>query len=229
MPGFTTGQPSGARTSTDERLVSPVTLARLMRSPHPVPSTVQPAVDGHAGWAEGTKRPMDRRRDWRRLLRDSSLGVLLILLLNLFVLQVSIVRGHSMEPSLDDGDRLVVDRMFATTLRDVDRYDVVVMQSPDREGVDYVKRIVALPGETVSIRGGLLFVDGRAIDDAPYAYVADDSDVEPVAVPEGHVFVLGDNRAISADSRQFGLVASDLLRGRVIARIWPLGRLAFWP
>lgn len=170
----------------------------------------------------GAKRPAGRR-----FVRDLSIGALLVIALNLFVVQVSIVRGHSMRPFLDDGDRLVVDKAF-TDLGNLRRFDVVVMQSPHRPDVDYVKRVIGLPGETVMLRCGLVWIDGAPVDEG-FAHFADTDDTEAYVVPPGHLFVLGDNRPISADSREFGLVPGELVRGRVRARVWPLDRMAIWP
>lgn len=159
----------------------------------------------------------------RRLATDVVRGAMLIVLLNLFVLQISIVRGHSMEPSLHDGDRLVVDRL-AYTLTDVARFDVVVLRYPRDPDMDFVKRIVALPGESVAISGGTVFVDGDALREG-FEHVNDRTDMRELIVPPDHYFVLGDNRPISCDSREFGLVENSLIRGKVRVRFWPPARL----
>lgn len=158
----------------------------------------------------------------RRLVADVVRGALVIAVLNLFVLQISVVRGHSMEPSLLDGDRLVVDRL-AYAMSGVDRFDVVVLRYPRDPATDFVKRVVALPGERVSISGGTVFVNGDALCEA-FAHVCDHADMREIMVPDDHYFVLGDNRPISCDSREFGLVEGTLLRGKVRARFWPPAR-----
>ena len=138
--------------------------------------------------------------------------------LHLFVIQVSVVKGHSMEPCLQDGDRLVVDRV-SYELGEVGRGDVVVLRFPRDPSLDFVKRIVAVPGDHVAMQHGVLFVNGAATD---YGAIDDVQDLPERFVPEGHVFVLGDNRPISCDSREFGLVPHHLLRGKVRVRFWPL-------
>lgn len=158
----------------------------------------------------------------RRLLYDVLRGGLLIAIVNLFLIQVSIVRGHSMEPSLQDGDRLVVDRL-AYALGDVQRFDVVVLRYPRDPQLDFVKRVVALPGESVRLERGKVYVNGKQLDEA-FAHVSDRAFMREVVVPAGHYFVLGDNRPISCDSREFGLVEADMLKGKVRARFWPLSR-----
>jgi signal peptidase I len=159
-----------------------------------------------------------------RLVFDVLLGATFMIVVHLFVVQISIVKGHSMEPSLHDGDRLVVDRV-TFSFGEVHRGDVVVLRYPRNPTVDFVKRIVGLPGDLVSLRNGQLWVNGAMAPD-DWTCIADRETTHDVAVPEGCYFVLGDNRPISCDSREFGLVPQDLLRGRVRARFWPLDRVA---
>jgi len=137
-----------------------------------------------------------------------------------FVFQVSVVRGSSMMPNIHDGDRLFVDRV-SYLLRDIRRFDVVILACPKEPGVDYVKRIVGLPGEEVRIREGALFVDGRRIR-APFPFISDPDSFGVWKVPEDSYFVLGDNRPVSSDSREGWFVRRDEIRGRVRACLWPL-------
>lgn len=148
------------------------------------------------------------------------LGALLMVTVHLFVIQVSIVRGNSMEPALHDGDRLVVDRV-TYNLASVGRGDVVVLRYPRDPNVDFVKRVVGVPGDRIAMRAGVLFVNGKVSDD--YGCIPDRENMDELVVPEDEFFVLGDNRPISCDSREFGLVAGHLLKGRVRMRFWPLG------
>lgn len=153
------------------------------------------------------------------------LGALLMVLVHLFVIQVSVVKGNSMEPCLHDGDRLVVDRV-SYNLGEVNRGDVVVLRYPRNPTVDFVKRVVAVPGDRVLMCGGVLFVNGEPADD--YGCIPDQQDLRELTVPAEQFFVLGDNRPISCDSREFGLVPQDLLKGRVRARFWPLAAAALF-
>ena len=143
-------------------------------------------------------------------------------LIHLFLVQISVVRGHSMRPNLQDGDRLVVDRV-GYALAGIDRFDVVVMSNPNDHAVDYVKRVVGLPGDRIGLREGVLTVNGRPLDEG-FEPIRDFCTMDQIRVPEGHLFVLGDNRPISCDSRSFGLVPETLVKGRVRVRFWPLDR-----
>jgi signal peptidase I len=162
----------------------------------------------------------------RRFVRELVRGMVAVILLHLFVIQISVVRGHSMQPCLSDGDRLVVDRLIYS-LGDVQRFDVVVMRNPRDEEVDYVKRVVGLPGDRVRLRRGQLTVNGRNVTEA-FGPIADDATTAVVEVPPDQYFVLGDNRPVSCDSREFGLVPGELLKGKVRARFWPLDRLTIF-
>ena len=161
-----------------------------------------------------------------RFLFDVGLGAALMAALHLFVLQISIVKGHSMEPALHDGDRLVVDRISAN-FGEVGRGDVVVLRYLRNISVDFVKRVVGLPGDRIAMKSGLLYVNGD-VADASFTCIEDRQDMAEVAVPLGAYFVLGDNRPISCDSRGFGLVGQGLIKGRVRARFWPLDRVAMF-
>ncbi|MCB9884926.1 MAG: signal peptidase I [Planctomycetes bacterium] len=165
-----------------------------------------------------TPRP-PRRRTKLRFVVDTMLGAALMVVLHLFVVQVSVVKGSSMEPCLHDGDRLVVDRV-THNVGDVHRGDVVVLRYPLNPSVDFVKRVVGAPGDVIAMRAGVLYVDGKPADS--YGCIHDHQELAEMTVPEGNFFVLGDNRPISCDSRSFGLVPEELIRGRVRVRFWPL-------
>src|SRR5688572_16974944 len=164
-------------------------------------------------------RPGKPRARGARSLLDALLGASLMVVLHLFVIQVSVVKGHSMEPCLHDGDRLVVDRV-SYSLGGIARGDVVVLRYPRNQELDFVKRIVALPGDRVAMRGGVLFVNDVVADD--HGCITDTQNLAEQVVPLDNYFVLGDNRPISCDSREFGLVAQELVKGKVRVRFWPL-------
>ena len=159
-----------------------------------------------------------------RFLVDVMLGATLMALVHLFIVQISVVRGQSMRPALEDGDRLVVDRV-CYQLTPVHRNDIVVLRCPYTPTIDFVKRVVGLPGDRIEMHHGRLYVNDTALE-GEYVPIQDDAELVPLQVPEGHYFVLGDNRPVSCDSREFGLVAEELLRGRVRMRFWPPDRFA---
>jgi len=154
-----------------------------------------------------------------RFLRVSLLcGFLYAILFN-----VSVVRGHSMAPGIHDGDRILVEP-WSLLLRGVKRGDVVVLRYPLDPELDYIKRVVALPGDEVLLSGGRLWVDGDEVRE-PYVSEQDPASFVHTVVRPGCYFVLGDNRRRSSDSREFGQVSADHLRGVVDLRLWPLSRV----
>jgi signal peptidase I len=131
------------------------------------------------------------------------------------------VHGISMEPTVHDGDVLVVQRT-ATTTTEVHRGDLVVFHDPD--GALSVKRVVGLPGDRVAMLDARLTVDGEYVDE-PYVDLSriDGTYLGQVVVPDGAVYVLGDNRSRSIDSREYGPVPSSSVIGTVLVRVFPPG------
>lgn len=142
-----------------------------------------------------------------------------------FVVQTYYIPSNSMAPTLEVGDRLMVYKL-AFRVGQVDRGDLVVFNRPESiknsQLKDFVKRVVALPGEQVQAINGVVYVDNLPL---PEEYLTRDSpttDFDPVDVPKGQIFVMGDNRSNSRDSRSFGPIDVDLLVGEVFVRIWPI-------
>jgi signal peptidase I len=157
------------------------------------------------------------------LVRDAIeaviLAVLLFALLQLAV-QNTVVDGASMLPNFVDQQRLLVDKV-SYRWSDPKRGDVIVFHPPGGSSEDFIKRVVALPGEVVAIRDGLVYVDGRLLPE-PYAPVRDHSAFAAYTVPPGQVFVLGDNRPASNDSRAWERA---LPRDQIVGKAW----LSIWP
>lgn len=147
------------------------------------------------------------------------------LLIVTFVAQRTEVIGHSMVDTLQDGDNLIVDKI-TYRFKDPERYDIIVFPSPDEEGKNYIKRIIGLPGETVQIIDGAVYIDGELLGEnyglevMEYAGIAE----SPITLGEDEYFVLGDNRNNSKDSRYeaVGPISRDDIIGRAWCRIWPL-------
>jgi signal peptidase I len=163
----------------------------------------------------------------------------------IFAFQAFKIPSASMEDNLLTGDHIIVNKFIygpkdavskgVLPLRDPQRGDVVVFRFPDNPEIDYVKRVVGLPGETVAIKGKKVFIDGRQIDE-PYAVFDDPRTYPaggflpepyrsrdhygPVVVPPGQYFAMGDNRDHSQDSRYWGFVPRALIRGRAYMVYW---------
>ena len=139
-----------------------------------------------------------------------------------------------MNATLQNGDNLVVERV-SYYFHEPRRYDIVVFRVPDdeRKREHYIKRVIGLPGETVEISGGKVWIDGAVLEDDVYGKEAINRDFGPMTVPEGEVFVLGDNRNDSRDSTEIPSAPSPSMRG-VTRTAYPVlalwyGRVICWP
>ncbi|WP_054958618.1 signal peptidase I [Paenibacillus dakarensis] len=164
--------------------------------------------------------------DW---VKTIAIAFCIMVLLNMFVFNLSMVKGESMEPTLEESERLFINKLVYR-FADPDRGDVVVLKDPsngpDKKGF-LVKRIIGLPGDTVEVKGHLLYVNGK-VQNEPYTDVPiEDPDFAPVSIEEGHYFVMGDNRHIrkSKDSREFGSVQESDIVGRAEFILWPLSKI----
>jgi signal peptidase I len=194
------------------------------------------------------RNPLDRLTSrvpepWRNVLDwtlSIAVAVIVVLAVKVEVANPYRVPSASMEPTLHcarpaDGclaahsDRVVANR-FIYRFRDPKRSEIVVFDAPARtiqacaEGGTFVKRIVGLPGEVVSERNGVVYIDGRRLDE-PYVAHRDHRTQQWPRIPQGHYFMMGDNRTRSCDSRDWGTVPRDSLIGPVFLTYWPLGRL----
>lgn len=146
-------------------------------------------------------------------------AVVIVLVINIFVAQATRVEGQSMEPTLHNNQRLIIEKI-SKRLHGSERRDIVVLRRPYGRSDPLIKRVIGLPGETVEIKQGHVYIDGVLLDE-PYLDQTTMGLFAPKLVPEGHVFVLGDNRRASNDSRAFGMVSQDDIIGRAWVRYWP--------
>jgi signal peptidase I len=136
---------------------------------------------------------------------------------------LSVVRGSSMAPRIHDGDRILIDPI-SYLFHQIQRSDIVVLRYPLDPSVDYIKRVIGLPGDEVVLERGRVWVNGEELAE-PYVGEADDGARLSVRVKSAHYFVLGDNRRRSCDSREFGQVPVGYVRGKVEVRVWPPQRM----
>jgi len=150
-------------------------------------------------------------------------AILIALFINLFLAQATVVRGQSMEPNLYNNQRVVVEKITYRFFHGPRRGDVVILQQPERDEL-LIKRVVGLPGETIEIKDGQVLIDSHPLKE-PWGVREGGMDYPPTYVPPLHLFVLGDNRGRSEDSRSFGPVPVDNIVGHAWLTYWPLEQI----
>ena len=159
------------------------------------------------------------------------LALVLALLLRAFVAQAYEIRGKSMEPTLHDGEKVMISKL-SPTLHSVERGDLIIFSSPQNSSKDLIKRVVAVGGDTFEIENGRIYVNGVKLSESYVnheLYPRRNSSRIVSPVKPGHVVVLGDNRPNSQDSRHFGAVNLKLIKGKVFLRWWPLSSMTTFP
>lgn len=169
----------------------------------------------------------------REILETIVPAVLIALLINLFLAQATRVYGQSMEPNLHTDQRLVVEKLsynryirYWLGLSGPKRGDVVVIRLHSQGDELLIKRVIGLPGDVIEIHDGLVYVNGQPLTE-PYLAGATTGFYGPMTVPPLQIFVLGDNRGFSNDSRSFGTVTLESVVGRAWFSYWPLHQIGF--
>jgi len=159
-------------------------------------------------------------------LQTLVLAGLLIVFFRTFIFQNFVVEGSSMFPTLMQGDRLIVSRL-SYLLGEPDRGDIIVFQYPYGPERDFVKRIIGLPGETVAIQNGQVFINGNPLPPEDYVKNKSSDTMSPVTLSDDEYFVMGDNRTGSSDSRSWGPLQKHFLIGKAWLIYFPLKRFQF--
>lgn len=179
--------------------------------------------------AQNEERKFEWKRDAWEWVESIAISVATLVFVFVFIFRIVGISGHSMDDTLHDADRIVITSLFYTPAQG----DIVVINQPNEFGEPIIKRIIALGGQTVDIDfdTGEVSVDGKVLDE-PYISTPTQRDEGvsfPVAVPEGMVFVMGDNRMNSTDSRseKIGMIDTRYILGKAVFRIYPFDRIGF--
>ena len=148
-------------------------------------------------------------------------AIVLAFFIRQFVVELYVVDGPSMRPTLQSRERLVVNK-FIYRFRAPERGEVLVFRYPRDPSRDFIKRVIAVPGDTIEIKDGRVFVNQQLMNE-PYILSKTRGDYPLTTIPEGHIFVMGDNRNNSEDSRfaDVGFVPYELVKGKAMMVFWP--------
>lgn len=179
---------------------------------------------------------LDTQSAWGKKVRENAItmgiALILALIIRIFIAEPRYIPSDSMVPTLIQGDRLVVEKVsYNFHLHPLTRGDIVVFQPPFKLQVlgykknqAFIKRAIAIPGETVAVEDGIVYINNQPLTEE---YIADAPgyNLNPLTVPPGQLFVMGDNRNNSNDSHIWGFLPQENIIGRAVFRFWPLARI----
>ena len=192
-----------------------------------VGNTAAAGADSGRQQEDESSGPVKSNRRFGGLLKNAVVEVVVLVVLafalamttKTYVVEAYEIKGRSMVPTFEDGQRVVVLKLFS----EVERGDIVIFSTREEPEKDLIKRVIALPGERIQIHKGEVRINGEPLGEK---YIKDkdfglyDAQIDEY-VPDGQIYVLGDNRDDSHDSRRFGSVLQDSLKGKVVVRWWP--------
>lgn len=157
------------------------------------------------------------------------IAVVLAFFIRYFIVELYMVEGPSMRPTLVNSERLVVNK-FIYRFKQPERGEILVFKYPRDQSRDFIKRVIAIPGDTIEVKEGRVFVNGQLLNET-YILERTKGSYPLSTVPEGHVFVMGDNRNNSEDSRfkDVGFVPYTLIKGKAVIVFWPLDHIKALP
>ncbi|MDB5084887.1 MAG: signal peptidase [Bacilli bacterium] len=162
--------------------------------------------------------------EWVRAIGGA---LILAWLIQQFLFQLFMVDGHSMDPTLQNGERAIVDKLIYEMR--APRYgEIVIFKYPVNPTQDFIKRVIGLPGDTIEVRDHVVYRNGQPLNE-PYINAPVAGQYPPTQVPAGTIFCMGDNRNYSDDSRTFGPVPLKNVVGRADVIVWPFDRFEFLP
>lgn len=153
------------------------------------------------------------------------IAIVLAFFIRYFIVELYMVEGPSMRPTLVNGERLVVNK-FIYRFKTPERGEVLVFRYPRDPSRDFIKRVIAVAGDTVEIKDGRVFLNGQLLNE-PYILERIKGSYPIATVPEGHIYVMGDNRNNSEDSRfkDVGFVPLELIKGKAVTVFWPIDHI----
>ena len=160
---------------------------------------------------------------WKDILEAVILAIILAAVIRIWLFEPFYIPSPSMETTLMTNDRIIVNK-FIYKINEPERGDIIVFQYPLDPERDFVKRVIALEGETIEVRDNYVYINGKRLEE-PYIQDTMVFNFGPVRVPKDHLFVMGDNRNNSDDSRVWGALHTKYLVGKTVFKYWPPNRI----
>ncbi len=192
---------------------APVTVSSRLRSAH-----AREGVQMNQR-QETEKRVSKQRSAWREIVETVALALVLAFLIRTFVLESFQVNGTSMLPTLHNNDRVLVNK-FIYDFTSPKTGQIIVFKSPVMPTQDWIKRVIGVPGDTIAVRHNVVYINGKRYPE-PFLKYRQSVNVPPTKIPPGYLWVEGDNRPRSYDSRLFGLLPMKNVRGQAFLVWWP--------
>ncbi len=178
-------------------------------------------TDNEETLSDAKQNKQNRNRETASWVFSLLAAVVIAFALRLFIFEFIHVDGPSMQPTLQDEEYVFMEKV-TYWFSQPQRGDIIICRFP-HSTKSYVKRVIGIGGDTLSIEGGVLYINGNASND--YFSGLMNNDMETIAVPDGYVFVMGDNRNNSTDSRVVGALSLDMVQGKAVFVIWPIGNI----
>jgi signal peptidase I len=193
-----------------------------------VECTSEPAAAGYVEFSPQPEPQAEKVSTFATVsgwLRDFAIAAGILFLIVVFLYQPVKVEGTSMAPELVDQERIFVNK-FVYHFEGISRKDIVVFRYPKDPSKRYIKRVIGLPGDTVEIRRGVVFLNGARLDESYLVpEFRDKKSQTPITIEPGHYYVLGDHRNMSNDSRNWGVVPEEYIYGKAVFRYWPVSKI----
>ncbi|MHC1746175.1 MAG: signal peptidase I [Negativicutes bacterium] len=157
------------------------------------------------------------------------IAIVLAFFIRYFIVELYMVEGPSMRPTLVNGERLVVNK-FIYRLKQPEKGDIVVFRYPRDPSRDFIKRVIGVAGDTIEVKDGKVFLNGQLLNES-YILERTRGSYPAATIPDGHIFVMGDNRNNSEDSRfrDVGFVSLEMLKGKAVMVFWPFDQMKTLP
>jgi signal peptidase I len=184
-------------------------------------------LEGHQTQSRTDQASPNLLSEFRGWIKDILLAVVIAVVMVVFLYQPVKVEGTSMQPELVDQERIFVNK-FVYHFEEIHRGDIVVFWYPKDPSKSFIKRVIGVPGDVVSVNNGQVFINNRLLEEkyVPRGY-QDLESFPPMRVKEDHYYVLGDHRNASNDSRSWGLVPRKYIYGKAVFRYWPVEKAGF--